>query len=152
LSDASVDGVISVEAAFHFPSRARFLAEAFRVLRPGGVLSFSDVSTERRPAGPLEAVAGLTQLRLWGLRTGAARSAAEIEELVRRAGFVDVEVTLAGSRVIEPALRFVRARLDRGEGGTTGMRVAARALLTQVELLWRRGLLEYPLISARTPA
>ena len=31
----SFDGVISVEAAFHFSSRARFFVEAFRVLRPG---------------------------------------------------------------------------------------------------------------------
>ena len=37
LRAGSVDGVISVEAAFHFSSRARFFSEVRRVLRPGGV-------------------------------------------------------------------------------------------------------------------
>lgn len=40
--DASFDVVLAVECAFHFPSRARFFAEARRVLRPGGVLSLCD--------------------------------------------------------------------------------------------------------------
>ena len=59
VADASFDGLISVEAAFHFSSRERFLREAFRVLRPGGVLTMSDVPTLRRPGGVREAVAAV---------------------------------------------------------------------------------------------
>jgi SAM-dependent methyltransferase len=48
--DASVDVVLSVEAAFHFPSRAHFVAEARRVLKPGGRLVLTDLWPENIPA------------------------------------------------------------------------------------------------------
>jgi SAM-dependent methyltransferase len=40
--DNSFDRVLAVECVFHFPSRERFLAEAARVLKPGGYLAVSD--------------------------------------------------------------------------------------------------------------
>ena len=152
IRDGSVDGVISVEAAFHFPSRARFLREAFRVLRPGGVLSMSDVPTQRMPRGPKELVAAATQLRVWGLHTGAATTADEIAATAAGAGFADVEVRLVGDRVIAPALWFVRARLEAGEvDAPLAMRLACRAMLAQAELLWERGVLDYLLLRAVKP-
>ncbi len=139
-ADGSFDGVISVEAAFHFSSRERFLAEAFRVLRPGGVLTMSDVPTLRRPAGFREAVAAVAMLRVWGLRSGAAASSEQIAAAAATSGFVDVESELVGDRVIAPALRFVRDRL------------AARTMLDQADVLWERGVLDYLLLRARKPA
>jgi ubiquinone/menaquinone biosynthesis C-methylase UbiE len=38
----SFDRVLAVECIFHFPSREKFLAEAARVLKPGGYLAVSD--------------------------------------------------------------------------------------------------------------
>ncbi|MCV7204044.1 SAM-dependent methyltransferase [Mycolicibacterium peregrinum] len=40
--DNSFDRVLAVECIFHFPSREKFLAEAARVLKPGGYLAVSD--------------------------------------------------------------------------------------------------------------
>lgn len=40
--DGSFDRAISIEAAFHFPDRAKFMWEAGRVLRPGGKLVVVD--------------------------------------------------------------------------------------------------------------
>ena len=41
--DGSFDNIICVEAAFHFDTRQRFLEEAHRVLKPGGILVLSDI-------------------------------------------------------------------------------------------------------------
>ncbi|MEZ0052370.1 ubiquinone/menaquinone biosynthesis C-methylase UbiE [Mycobacterium sp. MAA66] len=40
--DNSFDRILAVECIFHFPSREKFLAEAARVLKPGGYLAVSD--------------------------------------------------------------------------------------------------------------
>jgi SAM-dependent methyltransferase len=151
--DRSFDGVISVEAAFHFSSRDRFLSEAFRVLRPGGVLTISDVPTLRNPEGVREAVAAVAMLRVWGLRSGAAASPGRIAAGAATAGFEDVRSDLVGARVIAPALRFVRDRLDaRGQSGGRSLALAARVMLGQADVLWERGLLDYLLLRARKPA
>jgi SAM-dependent methyltransferase len=149
---ASFDGVISVEAAFHFASRARFFAETFHVLRPGGVLSMSDIPTYRYPRGPRELLAALSQLRVWGLGAHAAATPVEIVRQVEEAGFVDVRTDLVGERVIAPALRFVRDRLRTSRAEAWGSyRLAASIMLTQVELLWDRGMIDYLLLQARKP-
>jgi SAM-dependent methyltransferase len=151
IASGSLDGVISVEAAFHFSSRRAFFEECVRVLRPGGVLTMSDIATERLPRGPWEAMAGLTQLRVWGINRGAAMTAAEITQAARAAGLVDLEVSACGDRVIEPALRLTRARVRRVTRAPFGQRAAARAMLAQVALLWQRGMIDYIFVRAVRP-
>ena len=150
--DATFDGVISVEAAFHFPSRAVFFAEALRVLRPGGALTMSDVATARMPLTPGEAVAAFTQMRAWGLGTHAAATADEIVAAALDAGFIDVRAEPVGERVIGPALRFVRDRLDRDSGQAPMFYgLAVRIMVRQIELLWQRGMLDYILLHGTKP-
>jgi SAM-dependent methyltransferase len=150
LRDDSFDGLISVEAAFHFASRRRFLAEAFRVLRPGGVLSMSDIATNRMPRGPVEGAAALAQLRVWGLRASAAATVGQIVTFALAAGFDEVHARRVGEWTIGPALRFVRRRLETTHAPLT-MRVAARAFVSATELLWRNGLVDYVILRAVKP-
>jgi len=152
LAGGVADGLISVEAAFHFRSRRAFFAECYRVLRPGGVLSITDISTERWPRGPAELASGLAQLRVFGLRPGAAMTAGQIAAAARAAGLVDVQVTRCGDRVIAPALRVIAARLAGAPPAPLGHRAAARVLLWQVELLWRHRIIDYLLLRATRPA
>jgi SAM-dependent methyltransferase len=151
IADVSLDGVISVEAAFHFSSRRAFFEECVRVLRPGGVLTTSDIATQRLPHGPLEAIAGLTQLRAWGMNRSGAMSVAEIAQAATAAGLVDVEILACGDRVIGPALRLTRDRVRRPSDAPFGHRGAARFMLAQVELMWRRGMIDYILLRAVRP-
>ena len=146
------DGLISVEAAFHFPSRAAFFAEAARVLRPGGILSMSDVTVERRPRGVRDAVAGLSQLRVWGIRLRQLAGSGEVAALAEAAGFVDVRVELCAARTIDPALRVIRGRLADPRGRPRAQVWAARVGLRQMERLRAGGFVQYALLTARLPA
>jgi len=151
LADGAADGLISVEAAFHFRSRRAFFEECYRVLRPGGVLSITDISTERWPRGPAELASGLAQLRVFGLRPGAAMTAGQIAAAARAAGLVEVEVTRCGDRVIAPALRVIGQRLSNSPPAPLGHRTAARVMLGQVDLLWRHQVIDYLLLRAARP-
>jgi SAM-dependent methyltransferase len=151
IADGSADGIISVEAAFHFSSRRAFFGQCYRVLRPGGVVTMSDIATRRWPRDPVELLCGLAQLRVFGLRPAAAMSAAQIAAAAAEAGLAEVEVTPCGDRVIAPALRLAAARLSSGAVAPAGHRAVARALLWQVQLLWQRRVIDYILLRAVRP-
>lgn len=155
IRSGSFDGVISVEAAFHFPSRVLFFAEALRVLRPGGVLTMSDIPTRRMPRTPGESLAGLSLLRGWGLGMQAAATADDIVGLALDAGFVDVRAKRVGERTIGPALRFVHDRLNnarRSHELACSYELSIRLMLRQVDLLWSRRMIDYILLHGRKPA
>jgi hypothetical protein len=80
-----------------------------------------------------------------------ARTADQIAAAARAAGLAEVEVTVCGDRVIAPALRLAVARLAGAPAAPAGQQTAARLLLRQVDLLWRRQIIDYLLLRAVRP-
>jgi SAM-dependent methyltransferase len=152
IASGSMSAVISVEAAFHFSSRAAFFAEARRVLGADGVIALSDIVVRRRPRGPSELLAGLWTLRFWGLRRNAVATADEVAAQIAAAGFADVDVHPCGDVVIDPALRVLGRRFSANTAAPRLHRWGARAMVAQWGFLRRRGVLDYVLISARRSA
>lgn len=81
LPDASADVVVSQEALLNVPNKERALAEAYRILRPGGRIAFTDWVAHR----PLSAAdkelmwEGMAVADLYSLQTYA--------DVIRRTGF-----------------------------------------------------------------
>jgi SAM-dependent methyltransferase len=69
------------------PDKLAVFREAYRVLRPGGRISLSDIVTE----GDFSA-AQRAQLDLWAACVTGAVDAAEYTGLLQQAGFVDVQI------------------------------------------------------------
>lgn len=124
--DGSFDNVLCVEAACHFNTRESFLAEACRVLAPGGRLAFSDLLLTR-----------------WMERRAAERAGANFLAGPRRyrslcltAGFAEAEVSDASEECWMPYvrqhLRFLANQLSRGALPRRSYRWAMAYLLVMI--------------------
>ena len=111
LPDASVDVVVSNCVINLSADKPRVLAEAARVLRPGGRFAVSDVVVR----GEVPAVIR-RNLELWAGCVAGALEEGEYRRLLEEAGFVDVEVEPTRVYRAEDARSFLEeAGLD-GEG------------------------------------
>jgi ubiquinone/menaquinone biosynthesis C-methylase UbiE len=116
LPDRSMDAVISQEAFLHVPNLGRALAEAFRILRTGGRLAFTNWVAER-PLSDADA-----ELMWQGMAVAPLYSFQEQRTLLERAGFrvVSVEdLTTEWGTLLEQRLAMYRKLRREAEAAGT---------------------------------
>ena len=110
LINNSMDAVISQEALLHVPDKKVALSEAFRVLKPGGRLTFTDWATH-------ESLNQADAQSMWrGIAAQAIESFVTYPKLLQAVGFRDVQtedLTSEWARILEE--RFAMYRRLREE-------------------------------------
>ncbi len=116
LPDASVDVVTSLESAFHYVTREAFFREAFRVLRPGGVLATADILPREGAPVTLKRLLFERVMRsFWQIPGENLYPISDYEEKLRAAGFRDIATRSIRDRVYGPFVRFGRGRVREAE-------------------------------------
>jgi ubiquinone/menaquinone biosynthesis C-methylase UbiE len=130
LPDASVDVVLSNCVINLTPDKPRALAEAFRVLRPGGRFAVADMVATRPIA---EAVR--RRVETWSACVGGALTVDEYRQALAAAGFADVDLEIV-------------ATWDPADFGPEGEETVAASGLSAEEA---KGLVASALVRARKP-
>ena len=149
--DASFDRVLAVECIFHFPSRERFFAEVFRVLRPGGTLTLTDFV----PAAPFVRLVrlatespALARYQFFG-RVNLDCSRPYYRQIARRTGLLPVERRNL-TRHILPTYRYLVDVLRRSKS-VEGIIQPIPDAAPWLAWAGRLGVLRYELLSFRKP-
>lgn len=107
--DNTFTHVIGIEGPAHFDTREKFMREAFRVLKPGGVIAMSDYTLKRQPRTLFDRTVMEITRRLWEVPRENMDSADGYRAKMERTGFSNVNIEEAGARVI-PGYYFEQRR------------------------------------------
>jgi cyclopropane fatty-acyl-phospholipid synthase-like methyltransferase len=144
---ACFDLILCVESIFHFDSRAAFLCEASRVLRPGGMMVLSDFVPLEYLGRLLRWAEDATHLvgRMYG-RVHPDISRAAYQRLAGRHGMECVAIDDVTAHTL-PTYRFLRDQLRRREQRKSFIRATS-----VLEWVSRLGLVRYLILTFRKPA
>jgi ubiquinone/menaquinone biosynthesis C-methylase UbiE len=147
--DGSFTHVLSIEGPEHFDTREKFLREARRVLRPGGVIGMADFIVKNPPRNLFEKLVAEAARKLWQVPRANVYPAEVYRQKMQEAGFADVEIQEIGASVI-PGYYFEQMRPEtiRAISRIRGFALARLGLLLDIAVYrgFKMGLLEYVLV------
>jgi ubiquinone/menaquinone biosynthesis C-methylase UbiE len=150
-ADRTFTHAICVEAAHHFDTRETFLAEAHRVLVPGGAIALADIVLRRPPGTATERALIAAAVALWRIPRANMVTQDGYRAAFARAGFTELVVEEVSARTFPGYYRAQRGPARRREliasRGRLGAAVGAVMNLA-AERVYARGLLDYLLVRA----
>ncbi|HEY5934662.1 MAG TPA: methyltransferase domain-containing protein, partial [Kofleriaceae bacterium] len=153
-ADARFTHAMCLEAAHHFDTRAKFLAEAYRVLEPGGRLAMADFALVRSPRRGWERVVFDAVCGIWSVPRANEVSIDSYGDMLRAIGYRDVHMEVVGVQTFPGYWREQR-RLERRREvlrirGRMGAALGT-AMNYGLNQLFEQGWVEYVLVSATKP-
>lgn len=153
-ADAQFSHAICVEAAHHFDTRERYLAEAFRVLAPGGRIALADIVLRRAPRTPTERALIAAATALWRIPRANMVTQAGYRAAFARAGFTALTVEEVSAHTFPGYYQAQRGAERKKElvaaRGRLGATVGA-VMNFAAHRVYQVGLLDYLLVSATKP-
>jgi ubiquinone/menaquinone biosynthesis C-methylase UbiE len=134
LPDGDFDAVVSQEAFLHVPDKGQAIREAFRVLRPGGRLAFTDW-VAHRPLGAEDA-----ELFWQGQAVRNLQSVADYRGLIEAAGFTHAgttDLSADWAEILRKRLQMYQTLREetRAAGAPSGHDAFYRSYVRLVELV-----------------
>ncbi len=150
LDEDSCDKLLALDSVYHFEDKVQFLANARKVIRPGGSLTLSDMVLTRPYQDRREQKLVNLLARVCGIAIEGLHPQQKYRELIREAGFSEIEIVDVSQDVLSGfCFWFNQHHSELSPLTRSRVWIRLRLLVWFIRWMQHQGLLEYHLISAK---